>query len=126
MLATLAGLTDEGLSDARAQYATLLRARPKAYVLDDATIARIKRVNGESVECCDVYEQQLGHWQAGRLTVVQRREVTRVLDATRALRQVHTEILELADELGRGTIERQLAKSDIELGLEHMLGLQHC
>lgn len=45
--------------------------------------------------------------------------------ATRELRQVHTQIVELADELGRRTIERQLAKSDIELGLEHMLGLQH-
>jgi hypothetical protein len=47
-----------------------------------------------------------------------------VLDATRELRQVHTQIVELADELGRATIERQLAKSDIELGLEYMLGLQ--
>jgi len=124
MLATIAGLTDEGLKDAREQYATLLRARPKPYVLDDATIARIKRVNGESVDCCAVYEQQLLHWQAGRLTVAQRREVARVLDATRELRQVHTRIVELADELGRATIERQLAKSDIELGLEYMLGLQ--
>ena len=32
-----------------------------------------------------------------------------------------TQILELADELGRGTIERQLAKSDVELGLEYLL-----
>lgn len=80
--------------------------------------------NGESVDCCAVYEQQLLHWQAGRLTVAQRREVARVLDATRELRQVHTRIVELADELGRATIERQLAKSDIELGLEYMLGLQ--
>lgn len=30
------------------------------------------------------------------------------------------QILELADELGRGTIERQLAKSDVEL-LEYLL-----
>jgi hypothetical protein len=125
MLATIAGLTDEGLKDAREQYATLLRARPQPYVLDDATIARIKRVNGKSVDWCDVYEQQLQRWQTGRLTVAQRREVARVLDATRKLRQVHTQIVELADELGRGTIERQLAKSDIELGLEHVLGLQH-
>jgi len=30
--------------------------------------------------------------------------------------------LALADELAQGTIERQLAKSDIELGLECVLG----
>jgi hypothetical protein len=34
---------------------------------------------------------------------------------------VLTQILELADELGRGTIERQLAKSDLELGLEYLM-----
>lgn len=33
-----------------------------------------------------------------------------------------TQILELADEPGRGTIERQLAKSDLELVLEYVLG----
>jgi hypothetical protein len=36
-------------------------------------------------------------------------------------RLVLTQILELADELGRGTIERQLAKSDLEIGLEYLL-----
>lgn len=37
MLATLASLSDEGLRDAREHYATLLEARPKPHVLDDAT-----------------------------------------------------------------------------------------
>jgi len=70
MLAVIAGMTDEGLRDAREQYATLLEVRPKPYVLDDATIARLKRVTAESVEWCDVYEQQLQRWRAGLLTGV--------------------------------------------------------
>jgi len=40
MLATIASLSDEGLRDAREHYATLLEARPKPHVLDDATIVR--------------------------------------------------------------------------------------
>ena len=36
--------------------------------------------------------------------------------------RVHLSLFELADELERGTIERQLAKSDLELGLEFVLG----
>ncbi|HEY5318744.1 MAG TPA: hypothetical protein VIJ20_12220 [Solirubrobacteraceae bacterium] len=32
-----------------------------------------------------------------------------------------TQILELADELGEGTIEQQLAKSDLELGVEYLM-----
>ncbi len=51
MLATIASLIDEGLRDGREHYAALLEARPKPHVLDDATIARIKRVNGEGHEC---------------------------------------------------------------------------
>ena len=39
----------------------------------------------------------------------------------RELRLVLAQILALADELGRGTIERQLAKSDLEVGLEYLL-----
>ncbi len=39
MLATIARLIDEGLADTREQYATLLEARPKPRVLDDALVA---------------------------------------------------------------------------------------
>jgi hypothetical protein len=39
----------------------------------------------------------------------------------RDLRLVLTRILELADEFGQATIERQLAKSDVEVGLEYVL-----
>ncbi|MCA1679799.1 MAG: hypothetical protein LC777_13045, partial [Actinobacteria bacterium] len=79
MLATIASLSDEGLRDAREHYATLLEARPEPHVLDDATIARTKRVNGESLEWCDVYDRQLARWRRQRLTGAQREEVTRLL-----------------------------------------------
>lgn len=122
MLAVIADLTDGGLRDAHEQYATLLEVRPKPHVLDDATVARLQRVTAESVEWCDVYEQQLQRWRAGPLTGAQAREVDRVMQATREARTVHTQILVLADELAQGTIERQLSKSDVELGLEYVLG----
>jgi hypothetical protein len=53
-LPTIAMLVDEGLRDAREHCVSLLDAQPKPYVLDDATIARVKRVNGEGLEYCDV------------------------------------------------------------------------
>lgn len=87
-----------------------------------STITRTKRVNGEGPEWCDVYDRQLARWQRERLSGAQRVEVTRLQGVQRELRAVLTQILELAEELGRGTIERQLAKSDVELGLEFVLG----
>ena len=56
-----------------------LPRRPKPYVLDDATITRTKRVNGEGLECCGVYDEQLRRCR------------------------------------------RQLAESDVEVGLEYLL-----
>ena len=99
----------------------LLKARPKPFVLDDATIAETKRVNGEGLEWCDVYDRQLERWRSERLTGAQQGEVARLQGVSGELRVELTRILELADELGRGTIERQLAKSDLELGLERLL-----
>jgi hypothetical protein len=48
--------------------------------------------------------------------------VTRLQGVQHDLREVLTQILELADEARPGTIERQLAKSDLELGLGFVLG----
>ena len=96
----------------------LLKARPKPFLLDDATIADTKRVNGEGLEWCDVYDRQLQRWRSERLTGG---EVAWLQGISGELRVELTRILELADELGQGTIERQLAKSDLELGLERLL-----
>lgn len=112
-----------GLQSAREQYEVLLKARPKPYVLDDATIARTTRVFRESLEWCGVYDEQLRRWRSGRLTPSQRRDVARVENTNRETRTVVTAILDLADELSAGTIERQLSKTDEQLGLEYLLGL---
>lgn len=78
MLPWMASLIDGGLRDGREHYATLLRARPKPYVLDDATVEHAKRVNGEGLEWCGVYERQLSRWRAQRLAGAQSREIARL------------------------------------------------
>ena len=110
MLAVVASLIDGSLSDAHEHHERLLKARPKPYVFDDATIARVERVNREGLELCDVYDEQLVRWGRLRLDDGQQREVARLEGVQRKLRALLTEIAGLADELGRGTIERQLAE----------------
>jgi len=90
-------------------------------VLDDATIADVQRVNRDGLEWCDVYDEQLARWGRLRLDDGQQREVARLEGVQRELRVVLTEIAGLADELGRGTIERQVATSDVQYGLEYLL-----
>jgi hypothetical protein len=122
MLPTIAHLIDEGLADTSEQYATLLEARSKPWVLDDALVNRSKRVNGEALEWCGVYDQQLKRWLDQRLAPAQRREVVRLQSVQRDQRRVLNELLALLDELAANTIDRQLAKSDTQLGLEYLLG----
>ena len=122
MLPTIAHLIDEGLADISEQYATMLEARPKPWVLDDALINRSKRVNGEALEWCGVHDRQLTRWLSQHLTPAQRREVTRLQGVQRNQRRVLNELLALLDELAANTIDRQLAKSDVQLGLEYVLG----
>src|SRR6266702_670743 len=68
-----------------------------------------------------VFEEQLRRWQAGNLTAMSRAEVTRLQSQIARLRQINSDVLALAEELSKGTIEKQLAKSDFELGLEALL-----
>lgn len=49
------------------------------------------------------------------------REHNPIHPTKRRIRQINSDVLALAEELSKGTIERQLAKSDFELGLEMLL-----
>lgn len=122
MLATIARVIDEGLAGTREQYATLLEARPKPWVLDDALVARSRRVNSEALAWCGVYDRQLARWVGQRLTPSQRREAIRLQGVQRDQRRVLNEILALLQEPAANTIDRQLAKSDVQVGLEYLLG----
>ncbi len=51
----------------------------------------------------------------------QRKEVERLAGQMLKLKEQIAVILELADELAKGTIEKVMAKSDLELGLAFLL-----
>jgi len=120
-LPLIAAAIDGMLSSAEEQYPLLLKARPTPYVLDDATVGRVLQVFTTQRDDLWMYEEQLRRWGAGTLTGAQRQEVTRLTGQLGRLRQVITTILALADELAAGTIEKVLAKSDVEIGLESLL-----
>ncbi len=121
MLPTLARHIDGMLEADREQYETLLEAKPKPHVLDNATVARVISVFTKQQQDFWLFEEQLKRWQSGPLTAAQRQEVERLVGQMRALRQNNEKVLRLSRELAQGTIEKQLAKSDAELGLEFLL-----
>ncbi len=118
----VASMIDGALSDTAKHIQTLAKARTRPHVLDDATIDRVERVHGEQLEFVDIYAAQLQRWRDEDPSPAQRHELDRLEEQNRRLRQVTADVLVLAAELRKGTINRIMAMSDLELGLQALLG----
>ena len=112
---------DGMLESAEENYGNLQEARPKPHVLDDYTVERVNEVYTTQLNDLWLFDEQLSRWKTtGTLTTEQSREVERLVGQMKRLREVVTAILALADELKERTIEKVMAKSDVELGLEFL------
>lgn len=113
---------DESLKAVQKVYQDLLPARDRPYVLDDHTVGRVKEVYTAQRDDHWLYEEQLARWRREPLSPSQQKEVERLEKQAASLRETLDATLALADELAQGTIEKVLAKSDLEMGLEALLG----
>ena len=104
------------------QLETLTQARARPHVLDDATIDRVDRVYGEQLEFVDIYTQQIRRWRNESPSVDHIGELDRMEKQNQELRAITAEVLALARELRKGTIDRIMDMSDLELGLQAVLG----
>ena len=103
------------------QYQTLLQAKNKPHVLDDFTISRIVEVFTTAKQDLPLFDEQLRRWGSEKVTTAQHQEIIRLKAQMQKIHEVVDNILTLADQLGKGTIEKVLAKSDEELGLEALM-----
>ena len=120
-LTLIATHIDGMLEAAQEQYETLQPARAKPHILDNYTVRRVIDVFTVQKNDLWLFDEQLKRWTAQSLTSRQRQEVQRLTGQMTQLRQIITDILALADELKKGTIEQVLGKSDVELGLDALL-----
>ena len=105
----------------REQYETLLQAKPKPHVLDDYTVNRVIAAFTTQRNDFGLFDEQLQRWAALPLSDQQRREVERLIEQMRLLRENNEQVLTLARELSTGTIDKVMAKSDVALGLEMLM-----
>ena len=117
----IASLIDGELADGQEHPATLLSVRDRPYVLDDAIVERSITLYTEQRDFLGVFAEQLARWRNEQPSSAQRRELDRLERQLERLRKVLSAILALAEELKQGTLERVLATSDLELGLEALL-----
>jgi hypothetical protein len=118
----IAGMIDGALDDTRDHVGTLNKARDRPHVLDDATIDRVERVHTEQLEFVDIYDRQISRWRTEKPTADQTRKLDQMEEQNRQLRAVTMEVLALAGKLRKGSIDRIIGMSDLELGLQALLG----
>ncbi len=119
-LGLIGNLIDAQVEDGRRQHQTLSQARP--YLLDDATVERLLRTYSETETDLWLYDTQLDRWAHQAQTIDQRREVARLRVQMICLRDVVGQILAVGARLKTQTIETLLAKSDLDVAVEHLLG----
>ena len=113
------------LNDTREHLGTLTKAKDRPHVLDDATIDRVEQVHTEQMEFVDIYTQQISRWRTEKPSAVSgTRTGPHGRSRTSSFADVTADVLALAGELRKGTIERVLGMSDLELGLQALLGRQ--
>ncbi len=122
-LPLVAYLIRELLASAEGQYESLLPVRTKPHVLDDSIVNRVLRLFREDKEDLWIYEEQLRRWKKQRLTTEQREEIDDLGRVLERAKPVIDSVLELAEELSHGTIDKILAKSDFEIGLAAVMGM---
>ncbi|GCE32193.1 hypothetical protein KDA_76770 [Dictyobacter alpinus] len=121
-LPSLAHHIDGMLKDDQDQYTNLLRAKNKPHVLDDFTVNEVIRVFSTAKADLPLFDEQLRRWGAEqKLTNTQRQEIIRLKAQMQKLHEVVEQILTLANELSKGTIQKVMAKSDEQLGLEALM-----
>ena len=121
MLPMLSTMIYGQLEEAKNQYENLLQAKPKPYVLNDEIIERIIKVFTEQLDYICLYENQISKWQHEEtLTPEIKLDLDRSQTQLQDLSKILINLLALAAELKKGTIEKVMEKSDLELGLEFL------
>jgi hypothetical protein len=118
MIGVIADLLDGMVDESATQVNNFTAALAKPHVMDDDTIDRALRLYGERVHFIEIYSEQLRRWRNEHPDAKQRREIERLESQTSRLREMNAHLLRLAAEIRKGTINRVMEKSDLELGLE--------
>jgi len=112
----------ESINNTLEQYALFMEAKEKPHMLDDSIIDRGVRVYQDQMEETTWHERQIARWRQQGLNEWQRVQVDKFEADNNRFRDESKKVLELLEELRKGTINRIIGMSDEELGLNVLLG----
>ena len=117
-----AGQVDELIEILEAQLKSFLPAKNKPHILDDQTIHRASSAFKQNAEYIQLYQEQADKWIREAQTDSHRQALSLLNEKLSKARKLNVELVALVEELGKGTIDKVLAKDDLELALEFLSG----
>jgi len=117
MLPTVRAVIADELESAEELHASLVAARDRPHLLDDATIHRAIRLCESQQALVPTYREQLGRWRKASPSLSQREALKRLASHIARYERVVRESLSLAHEMAAGTIDTILGLDDGELGM---------
>ena len=121
-LPLIASLIDGQLETCQEQLRNLNPAGRKSPVLDDALVERMIRVYTEQQEDLSIFSEQLSRWENEKPSEPQQSEIKRLRRQLDCWKVAVEELLDLAREYQEFTIEKVLARDDVEVALDVLTG----
>ena len=115
-------MVDGMLESAQEQLGNLQQAKHKPHVLDDEIIQRLLKLYPEQKEDIPYYLEQCQRWKNETTNPDQIKNIVIIENKLNELKQVNQQILSLVDYCKDRTINKILAKDDLELGLDFLTG----
>ena len=105
-----------------AQLKAFSPAKNKPHVLDDQIINRASSAFKANAEYIQLYQEQTDKWMREAQTETHRQALSLLNDKLSKARKLNVELVALVEELGQGTIDKVLAKDDLEFALDFLSG----
>jgi hypothetical protein len=116
-------LVREGIDVTRGQIELFTPAMAQPYRLDDATVNRATRVYENQHADQVLFRNQADRWADEAATAAEKAALTTYVAALDELDRLTDDVLRMCATLSQQTIEKLLAKTDAEAGLEALMRL---
>lgn len=115
-------ITDGMLKSSQEQLVNMKNIKDKPHILNDELINRSVKLYTSQNEDLDLFLQQCSLWREKELTEIQQYQVTTIEENANTLIKINNQILDIVDKCKDSTIDKILAKDDLELALDALSG----
>jgi len=115
-------ITHSMLESSKDQLVNMENIKDKPYVLNDELINRSIKLYTSQNEDLDIFLQQCVIWKNKELNELQQYQVTTIEENINSLLKINNQILSIVDACKDSTINKILAKDDLELAIDALSG----